>query len=232
MEGCVEQKITFLDMEISNRDGRMSTSWYTKPTDTGTSLSFKAIAPMKYNRNLRSGHSHWILNSCSDWKSIHDGIEKAKEICSNIQYPRAFCESILKDTLQRLLTHEKPEKLDAKMDHLSLIFIQYRGRNSNLFKRRLATITFIRVVFTTRKLKSLLPSLKSDFPPELRSCVVYQIQCPGCNSSYVEHYVRHLATRHKEHQRVSAPVSQHITECAPDTPFPAVKVLDKCQNPS
>ena len=31
---------------------------------------------------------------------------------------------------------------------------------------------------------------------------------------------------------MSAPVSQHITQCAPDTPFPAAKVLDKCQNPS
>ena len=31
---------------------------------------------------------------------------------------------------------------------------------------------------------------------------------------------------------MSVPVSQHITQCAPDTPFPAAKVLDKCQNPS
>ena len=34
IERCVEKKIPFLDMEISVRDGRMSTSWYTKPTDT------------------------------------------------------------------------------------------------------------------------------------------------------------------------------------------------------
>ena len=31
---------------------------------------------------------------------------------------------------------------------------------------------------------------------------------------------------------MSAPVSQHITQCAPDTPFPAAKILDKCQSPS
>ena len=31
---------------------------------------------------------------------------------------------------------------------------------------------------------------------------------------------------------MSAPISQHITQCAPETPFPAAKVLEKCQNPS
>ena len=30
IERCVEKKIPFLDMEISKRDDRMSTSWYTK----------------------------------------------------------------------------------------------------------------------------------------------------------------------------------------------------------
>ena len=43
------------------------------------------------------------------------------------QYPRTFCESILKDTLQRLLTHKKAEKLDEKLDHSSLLLTQYLG---------------------------------------------------------------------------------------------------------
>ena len=129
IERCVEQKIPFLEMKLSTRDGRMSTIWYTQPTDTGTSMSFRAIAPMRYKRNLISGHIHRSFNSCSDWKSFHAGIEKAKKIWSINFYLRAFCESILKDTLQRLLTHEKAEKLDKK---LSFIIILHAVSRKNL----------------------------------------------------------------------------------------------------
>ena len=70
-----------------------------------------------------------------------------------------------------------------------------------------------RVIFTLKKLKTVLPSLKSSVDKSLKSGVVYKITCPRCNSCYVGQTRRHLITRIKEHVRKNAPVSIHMTSC-------------------
>ena len=47
----------------------------------------------------------------------------------------------------------------------------------------------------TQKDEKIMPSLKPRIPHMLQSNVVYQITCPGCNSSYVGETVRHLSRR-------------------------------------
>ena len=47
------------------------------------------------------------LRSNNFFKPSDSNIDGKNDIWSINQYPRAFCESILKDTLKRLLTHEK-----------------------------------------------------------------------------------------------------------------------------
>ena len=44
--------------------------------------------------------------------------------------------------------------------------------------------------------------------------------------------MRHLTTRLHEHQRSSAPVSQHLVKCAPNVTFPTAKILDRTRNAS
>ena len=49
-----EGKLPFLDMYICNNNGILSSCWYRKPTDTGVTLNFHALAPLKYKKI--SGH--------------------------------------------------------------------------------------------------------------------------------------------------------------------------------
>ena len=67
-----------------------------------------------------------------------------------------------------------------------------------------------KIIFTPRKLKTCLPSLKTSFARELRSKMVYKLTCSGCNSYYVCQTVRHLATRVDEHCKSDYPVRQHL----------------------
>ena len=65
-----------------------------------------------------------------------------------------------------------------------------------------------------RKLKTVLPSLKSSTKEILRSRVVYKLAYPGCNTCYVGQSTRHLLTRFREHKNdKSAPVFKHFQEC-------------------
>ena len=97
-----------------------------------------------------------------------------------------------------------------------MFFVQYRGKATEKlamsFKRLNAPC---KVVMTTRKLKTVMPSLKPIVPKMLSSGVVYKIQCPGCSSSYIGQTVRHLQTRFREHLGCSGTMRRHIETCDP-----------------
>ena len=98
-------------------------------------------------------------------------------------------------------------------------------------KSRLRSAGNIKTIFTTRKLKTLLPPLKDAIPKDYCSGVVYEIKCTGCSSSYVGQTTRHLTTRYSEHLRVNSPLSEHLKECAVDAELTDARILDKCNVP-
>ena len=91
--------------------------------------------------------------------------------------------------------------------------MQNRGNPSQLLPSKVRQISGAQTFFTTRKLKTRLPSIKTSFARELRLKVVYKLTCSGCNSTYVGQTVRHLATRVDEHRNGGSPVGPHLLEC-------------------
>ena len=58
--------IPFLDMQIRNIEGVLTSTWYSKPTDTGLILNFHALAPRRYKKSVVSGFVHRIVRACSN----------------------------------------------------------------------------------------------------------------------------------------------------------------------
>ena len=56
----------------------------------------------------------------------------------------------------------------------------------------------ITIVFSSFKIKNIF-SFKDPIPDALKSMVVYQFSCEGCNSRYIGETSRHFATSVKEH---------------------------------
>ena len=75
------------------------------------------------------------------------------------------------------------------------------------------THTPCNVVMTLRKLKTILPSLKTPVDKMLKSGIVYKITCPGCTACYVGETTRHLQSRIKEHILRPGPMKQHLSHC-------------------
>ena len=90
--------------------------------------------------------------------------------------------------------------------------MQYRGNPSQLSAAKFRQISEAQIIFTTRKIKTCLPSLKTSFARKLRSKVAYKLTCSGCNSTYVGQTVRHLATRIDEYRKRVSPIGQHLLE--------------------
>ena len=117
------------------------------------------------------------------------------------------------ETVKKIIEGKKNLKVKASeprndrylKDSPPLLTMQYRGNPSQLLAAKVCLIPGAQIVFTTRKLKTCLPSLITSFARELISKVVYKLACSGCNSIYVGQTVRHLATRVDEHRKVDSP---------------------------
>ena len=213
-----DNKIAFLDMEIHRKGAHLESTWYTKPTDTGLVMNFLALAPIKYKRSVICGMVHRIFRSCSNFINFHESLCRAKEILEKNQYPKNFVDSVIKDTLDKLVGKSDDEEakkatVDDEVEEFSLK-IQYRGKISDEFKKSLTKIKApCRVIFTLKKLKTVLPSLKPSIEIPLKSWLVYKIQCPRCNACYVGYTCRHLISRVREHGQSKKPVGKHMARC-------------------
>lgn len=225
-------------MLISRQGTRLSTAWYSKPTDTGLSMACHACAPTRYKRNIVEETIHRINQSTTTCQNFHKGLDKAERDWEANQYPPAFYGPIVRSTLEKI--HDvcpidaKEEstrcRVEPRDEVRPTICLQYRGRVSDVFARKLRNYADISTIFTTRKLRTCLPSLKCSFPRHLCSRVVYEICCPGCESCYVGQTARHLTTRLHEHMRKSTPVGAHLVECGVDAKTLEAKVIDSCLN--
>ena len=243
-------KLPFLDMKICNNNGSLSSHWYRKPTDTGLTLNFHALAPLKYKKSVVVGFIHRIYRACSSWSHFHDSITEAKDVLINNQYPLDFVESLINSTLKSILvcsddtinTSCHSESSESCDNNISLdsnacfnqfeekdkfkFFINYRGKLTEKlavsFKKLNAPC---RLIMTMKKTKFILPSLKPFVPDMLRNNVVYKIQCPRCQSSYVGQTTRHLQQRFKEHIGNKGPVKTHFENCAITPTHDVISIL-------
>ena len=214
MEREVQCSIPFLDLKLIRNGEKIESTWYTKATDTGLIMNFHSLAPKRYKRSVVSGFVHRIHRACSTWAHFHESLNRAKTILRKNQYPETFYESIIHETLTRILEDTKAVKPTKDELEKFALFVQYRGKASEHYANDLGRINApCRVIFTLRKLKTVLPSLKPPIDHLLKSKVVYQIKCPGCNASYVGQTSRHLTTRLNEHLTRKGPVKEHFQKC-------------------
>ena len=102
-------------------------------------------------------------------------------------------------------------------DSPPILMVQSRGNHSQTLAKKMRDITNALIIFTTRKMKPFMPSLKSFFSSELKSKVVYRLECCGSKSIYVGQTVRDLTTRIEEHRKEDTPVGQHLRQCGSDS---------------
>ena len=238
--GC----LPFLDMLLHNDNRLLSSSWFRKPTDTGLTLNFHSLAPMKYKRSVVIGFVHRIYRACSNWKHIHLGLEEAKKILINNQYPLPFIEENIKNTLHKILLKDadsEPETVprdetiepNACIHSISekdkfMFFINYRGKPTEHFAQSLKKLNApCRIVMTLNKTKTQVSQLKTPVPRMLQSSVVYKITCPGCDASYVGQTQRTLSQRFREHARPRGLVGIHFKDCNITPSEEHVQILGK-----
>ena len=122
---------------------RLTSTWYTKPTDTGLMMNFHATAPVRYKRSVvsSSGLVHRIFRACSNWYNFHESLNKAKTFLENNQYHKAFYDPIISNTPTKILKKtvsvndydKKKEENEEEVEN-KIIFMAYGGKVSEKFE--------------------------------------------------------------------------------------------------
>ena len=202
-------------------------TWFTKATDTGLMINFHALAPNKFKRSMIVGMVHRIYKACSHWQYITESLTKAKAMLKANQYPEEYIERTISETLTNIIEKQNKEqdqnKDEEKKKEDILFFVNFRGKITEEYCKQLKKICFdkespaanipIKIIMTTRKLKTVLPSLKPPVDKVLKSDVVYKITCSLCKQSYVGKTERHLTTRFREHILREGPMKTHAEGC-------------------
>ena len=121
-----------------------------------------------------------------------------------------------------------------------MVFIEYRGSITDEFVRNLHKTTApSKTIITLRKLKTLLPSLKSGIDKSLSSNLVYKFECSRCKKAcYCGMTERHFKTRVSDHMTKNtddskSPIRPHTLECYGGEPLlQDFKILRKVVHPS
>ena len=88
IEKETDNSLPFLDMRIIRKDCKLSSTWYSKPTDTGLIMNFHSFAPQKYKQSVVSGFVYRIYRSFSSWANFHMSLERAKKILNQTSIQR------------------------------------------------------------------------------------------------------------------------------------------------
>ena len=110
----------------------------------------------------------------------YEALTKNEEVWEPNQYPRHWVENIVKDKINQLRMKEQRKRYNAgaavkqqKNTEKQPFALQYSGKISKKFVKKLNKIQPVHIIFTTRKLKSCSHSLKASFDKVLKSQVIY-----------------------------------------------------------
>ena len=95
-------------------------------------------------------------------------------------------------------------------DSRSILIIHYPDNHTESFANKVQNITVEQIMFTTGKLKTCLPSLKSAYLGEFKTKMAYNLDCSGCKFIYVGETVKHLTTKVEERRKKNTHVGQLI----------------------
>ena len=183
-------KLSFLDVLINNSSHDCVFSVFHKKTYTGLLTNFFSFTPFRYKIGLIRtpiDRTYKINNTSSGFQN--DLIKLSDTLKRN-----SFPSHIIDKTFKRYLNKPSNQKSRNVNDENNTRYFKlpFVGRYSRiaqlklrqLLKRFCEADLNIKLVFTSFKIKNMF-SFKDRTPDALKSMVVYQFICAGCNSCYI-----------------------------------------------
>lgn len=204
----IDSCISFLDIKIK-RCMEFVTSIYRKPTFSGIYMNFKSHAPIEYKKGLINCLLYRIFNLCTNWDIIHREINNLKAILLRNKYPLNFIDYHVRIFLRNIFVASRKKEEVASKEEIRII-LPFLGNQSNIVKRQLNRLfcefypnAKLKIIWTCGIKIGNYFKFKDIIPSHIRSLVIYQYTCSGCNTTYIGKTKRHFKVRMCEHLGIS-----------------------------
>jgi hypothetical protein len=208
MDGAIDGSLSFLDLNISQDTGKLSTQIFRKPTFSGLGISFFSHVPLNFKVNAITTLLHRAYNLSSAFSSFSIELDFLRNFFSNNGYPAHLFENQCKKFLNYIY-HPKPVSFDVLRRNV-YFSVPYYGRESEKQYSSLSEslsdfypqFKFKFVPTNPFTIGSLFP-YKDRLPDELRSNIVYKYSCECCNASYIGSTHQGMSVRIGQHRGIS-----------------------------
>ena len=139
----------FLDVEVSQQQGKFVTTVYRKLTLSGAYIHFDGFLPMEYKVGMIYFLAYRCFKICSDWTKFHEELNFWKHVSLKNGYPFPFIDKCFKMVINKLVI--KRPQLATVEKKTSL---QTRTKLRKSFKGILIVVSF--KLFSKVKEKSLI----------------------------------------------------------------------------
>ena len=227
----IKKKMPFLDIMISRNQNSLSTSIFTKSTNSGDCINFESCCPDRYKLGLIKSILHRAYAICSNWNEISREIDRLKQLFTNNNYPLSVVESVIHKFISEKVTSSDNSTV-SKPDSIELYFKNQMTLNYKQDEKQLKTILSknlkpidsnkkIRLViyYKSKKLKNLF--IKNNVHSKNRETgqqhhCVYQYSCSrdGCNSTqtYIGYTTCTIFNRFKMHTQNSSSIKKDLSD--------------------
>ena len=207
-----------LGATLINKNGRLETKVYIKPTNTGLMLHYDSHVDVKYKKSLVLTMLNRAFRLSSSRKFFTEECERIKKTFVRLRYPATLLDNIITRfiTQQREKDdHPTVEERNIKEDvvRVMLLFKDQKSADSVRWQLRSLGKTIsrkIQPIYTSKKIAAEFPTAETKPALVNQQCVVYHFKCDLCDADYVGYTCRHLHQRIDEHE--SSVVGEHMVE--------------------
>lgn len=209
------------------------TSVFRKSTSTSLFTNFNSFTPLTYRLSVFKCLIFRAFHLCSSWSLFHVEVSKLRSMLLRNAYPSWILDRIIKHSVTNFMQPRvkygpHKERVYIGLPFLGSVTDQLRRSIKQINKQFMPHKDVI-VYFKPGLRVSNFFRTKDSTPFELRSHVVYQYTCAGCNSSYIGQTARHLHHRIAEHrgvshltgnvmkQQVHSNIRDHCSQCTRST---------------
>ena len=210
------EKLVFLDVEVTKNSDGFSTDLFRKKTNTGLGMRYDSAIMTTYKTNLVKCLVDRAFKICSSYTNFCNEIVKLKRFFFQNGFPSLLVDRLISDKIESLRKHTASEcTVQRKIIYCSIPFCS-REVNRNISKEiRELVVRFypqidLRLIFKNSFKVANMFIFKDRTDDLLQSNVVYKYTCRQCNASYYGETTRHLKTRIAEHLGLSARTGQPV----------------------
>ncbi|XP_072763715.1 uncharacterized protein [Anoplolepis gracilipes] len=225
-----DHKIDFLDIIFMTENNILTFDWYHKLTFSGRYLNYFSHHP---KRGTIIGLVDKVI-FFSNPRYHRKNLDKIIRILLDNNYPLKLIFDVIGLRLKtiinkKILTSDIPS--EAKPVYFTLPYIKGLSEKFNCLTKN-SSLKLAQ--FSLNKMNKLIRAHKDIIPTDLKTNVIYKINCSHCDASYVGQTSRKLKTRINEHKRhihlntnTNSIITNHRRDFEHNFDWENVRVLDE-----